>query len=184
MRKNVSSTIKLFGIIVLSIIALTLLGVFALMEVPDKAFMLEEQVLAAKSDISVQEQRRVDTIINLADCVKSYNKHEAETLVAIAEGRNTSKNIEEASLLITKVSEAYPELKSQENYNKFMNELIITENLIAEYRSNYNKQVKVYNRYIKKYSNKIFLNMFNYEYQDYEYLNYDAPVSAPTNLFD
>ena len=44
-----------------------------------------------------------------------------------------------------------------------MNELSITENLIAEYRSNYNKQVKEYNRYIRKFPTRFFLNILGYE---------------------
>ena len=84
---------------------------------------------------------------------------------------------------ITAVSEAYPELKSNENYKELMNELSITENLIAEYRSNYNKQVKEYNRYIRKFPTRVFLDVLGYEIQNYTYLDYDAPVDAPQNLF-
>lgn len=64
-----------------------------------------------------------------------------------------------------------------------MNELSITENLIAEYRSNYNKQVKEYNRYIRKFPTRVFLDILGYEIQNYTYLDYDAPVDAPQNLF-
>lgn len=64
-----------------------------------------------------------------------------------------------------------------------MNELSITENLIAEYRSNYNKQIKVYRRYVRKFPTRIFLDILGYEVQEYTYLNYDAPVDAPQNLF-
>lgn len=75
------------------------------------------------------------------------------------------------------------QLKSNENYKELMNELSITENLIAEYRSNYNKQIKEYNRYVKKFPTRIFLNMLGYERQNYPYLDYEAPVDAPQNLF-
>ena len=64
-----------------------------------------------------------------------------------------------------------------------MNELSITENLIAEYRSNYNKQIKEYNRYVRKFPTRSFLNLLGYETQDYTYLDYDAPVDAPQDLF-
>ena len=56
----------------------------------NKAFTLEEQVNTAQSDIRVQEKRRVDLVYNLADCVMQYDKHEAETLTAIVEGRGSS----------------------------------------------------------------------------------------------
>lgn len=97
----------------------------------------------ADSDIKVQEKRRVDLVYNLVDCVKQYDKHEADTLTAIVEGRGSTGDIENVTTAIAAVSEAYPELKSNENYKELMNELSITENLIAEYRSNYNKQIKV-----------------------------------------
>ena len=80
-------------------------------------------------------------------------------------------------------TEAYPELKSNENYKELMNELSITENLIAEYRENYNKQIKEYNRYVRKFPTRFFLNILGYETQQYQYLDYGAPVDAPQNLF-
>ena len=93
-------------------------------------------------------------------------------------------DIENVTTAITAVSEAYPELKSNENYKELMNELSITENLIAEYRSNYNRQIKEYNRYVRKFPTRIFLDILGYEIQEYSYLDYDAPVDAPQNLFE
>ena len=61
-------------------------------------------------------------------------------------------DIENVSTAIMAVTEAYPELKSDKNYNQLMKELSMTENLIAEHRSNYNKQIKEYNRYVRKRS--------------------------------
>ena len=145
--------------------------------------MLEEQVNTAQSDIKVQEKRRVDLVYNLADCVKQYDKHEAETLKSIVDGRDSTGNIENVTTAITAVSEAYPELKSNENYKQLMTELSMTENLIAEYRSNYNKQIKEYNRYVRQFPNRLFLSILGYEVQDYSYLDYDAPSDAPQNLF-
>ena len=174
---------KLPVIIVAGVLAVILLCVFSVQGAQNKAFALEEQVNTAQSDIKVQEKRRVDLVYNLADCVKQYDKHEAETLSAIAEGRGSSGDIENVTTAITAVSEAYPELKSNENYKQLMNELSMTENLIAEYRSNYNKQIKEYNRYVRKFPTRMFLNMLGYETQEYNYLDYNAPVDAPQNLF-
>ncbi|MDU4979385.1 MAG: LemA family protein, partial [Clostridium celatum] len=70
------------------------------------------------------------------------------------------------------------------NYKELMNELSITENMIAQYRSNYNKQIKEYNRYVKRFPNKQFLSLLGYEYIEYDYLDYSAPVDAPQNLFE
>lgn len=174
---------KLPLIIGAGVIAVILLCVFGVQSAQNKAISLEEQVNTAQSDIKVQEKRRVYLVYNLADCVKQYDKHEAETLTAIAEGRGSTGDIENVTTAITAVSEAYPELKSNENYKQLMNELAMTENLIAEYRSNYNKQIKEYNRYVRKFPTRMFLDMLGYEVMDYQYLDYNAPVDAPQNLF-
>ena len=150
----------------------------------NKAFTLEEQVSVAESDIKVQEKRRVDLVYNLADCVKQYDKHEAETLKAIVDGRGSTGDIDNVTTAITAVSEAYPELKSDANYKELMNELSITENLIAEFRSNYNKQIKEYKRYVRKFPTRVFLDVLGYEKQEYEYLDYNAPEDAPQDLFE
>lgn len=174
---------KLPVIIGAAIVAFILMIVFGVQSAQNKAISLEESVYTAQSDIKVQEKRRVDLVYNLADCVKQYDKHESETLTAIAEGRGSSDDIENVTTTITAVSEAYPELKSNGNYKELMNELSMTENLIAEYRSNYNKQIKEYNRYVRKFPTRMFLNMLGYEVQDYIYLDYDVSETAPQNLF-
>lgn len=174
---------KLWLIIVAGIISVVLLAVFGVQSSQNKAYTMEEQVNTASSDIKVQEKRRIDLVYNLADCVKQYDNHEAETLTAIVEGRGSAGDIENVTTAIAAVSEAYPELKSNENYKELMNELSMTENLIAEYRSNYNKQIKEYNRYVRKFPTRIFLNWLGYEKQEYAYLDYDAPEDAPQDLF-
>lgn len=180
---NKSNT-KLGIIIIAVILAVIVLCVFAVQGSQNKAFSLEEQVNAADSDIKVQEKRRIDLIYNLVDCVQQYDQHEAETLTAIVQARQVDGDIQAASTAIMAVAEAYPDLKANENYKELMNELSITENLIAEYRSNFNAQVRSYNRYVRKFPTRIFLDMLGYEVQDYKYLDYNAPVDAPQNLFD
>ena len=180
--KNIKN-VKLGLIIGVGAILLIILCIFGVQSLQNKAFMLEEQVNIAQSDIKVQEKRRVDLVYNLVDCVKQYDNHEAETLKSIVDGRGSTGNIENVTTAITAVSEAYPELKSNDNYKQLMTELSMTENLIAEYRSNYNKQIKEYNRYVRQFPNRLFLNILGYEVQDYSYLDYDAPSDAPQNLF-
>ena len=126
---------KLGVIIAVGILAVIMAGIFTVQGAQNKAFALEEQVNTAQSDIRVQEKRRVDLVYNLADCVMQYDKHEAETLTAIVDGRGGPGDIENVTTAITAVSEAYPELKSNENYNELMNELSMTENLIAVFRN-------------------------------------------------
>lgn len=130
--KAIKENWKLVLIVVAGIVAVIFMCIFGVHGAQNKAFALEEQVNAADSDIKVQEKRRVDLVYNLADCVKQYDKHEAETLTAIVEGREKVTSIENVTTAIAAVTEAYPELKSNENYKELMNELSITENLIAE----------------------------------------------------
>lgn len=182
--KEIKKNWKLYLIVVIGIISVIGMFIFSIQSAQNRAFGLEESINAADSDIKIQEKRRVDLIKNLADCVIQYDKHEAEILIKIAEARGGSNSdIENTSIAISAVAEAYPELKSDANYREFMNELSITENLIAEYRENYNKHVREYNRYIKKFPYRIFLNWLGYEQQNYKYLDYNAPVDAPQNLF-
>lgn len=170
-------------IIGVGVLAVILMIVFGVQSSQNKAIALEEQVNTASSDIKVQEKRRVDLVYNLADCVKQYDKHEADTLTAVADGRGSTGDIENVKTAITAVAEAYPELKSNENYKTLMNELSMTENMIAEYRSNYNKQIKEYKRYVRKFPTRQFLGLLGYEVQEYEYLDYNASVDAPQDLF-
>ena len=135
------------------------------------------------SDIKVQEKRRIDLLPNLVDTIKQYDKHEAETLQAIVAGRGSTGDIENVTTAITAVAEAYPELKSNENYKQLMTELATTENMIAQYRESYNKQVGTYNRYVKGFPARLFLSWTGYEILDYQRLDYQAPADAPTNLF-
>lgn len=174
---------KVSVIIGVGVLAVILMIVFGVQSSQNKAIVLEEQVSTASSDIKVQEKRRVDLVYNLADCVKQYDKHEADTLTAIVDGRGSTGDIENVTTAITAVTEAYPELKSNENYKTLMNELSMTENMIAEYRSNYNKQIKEYKRYVRKFPTRQFLGLLGYEVQEYEYLDYNAPVDAPQDLF-
>lgn len=177
--------IKIILITIAIIIASILLGVFAVQGVQNKAISLEEQIYTAHSEIDIQQKRRADLIPNLVDCVKAYDKHEYQTLVGVINERgiNSDKSVTEIQTMINAVAEAYPDLKSNENYKELMNELATTENLIANYRSNYNKWIKSYNQYVRKFPNKQILDMLGYEVASYTYLEYNASVDAPTNLF-
>lgn len=180
-----SSKVKLVGITLGAIIFSSACVIFAMNGVQNQAINLEEQIKTAKSDIQVQEKRRVDLVYNLVDTVKQYDKHEAETLKAVVEGRSKDGDIEDVNTLISAVTEAYPDLKSNENYKQLMTELSLTENLIAEYRGNYNVQVKEFNRYTKKFPSKQILSLFGYEpEEEYKYLDFNAPSDAPQNLFE
>lgn len=149
------------------------------------AITLEEQIRESKSAINIQEKRREDLIYNLVDTVKSYTKYEQDTLAKIVEARSAATNgkIEDAKTLILAIVEQYPELKANEQYSNLMIELTSTENTIANYRNNYNTQIKKYNKYIRKFPNSLILSMLGYKTLEEDYLSYEASQDAPRNLF-
>lgn len=161
-------------------------GVSSVFAVQNKAISLEEQIKESESSINIQEKRRSDLIINLADTVKAFSKHEKETFVELAKARTTDNGgqVNNATLAIKSVAEAYPELKSDTDYTQLMTELSATENLISQHRDNYNIQVKSYNKHIRKFPNSIILTMLGYDKINSDYLKYEAPSDAPTGLFD
>ena len=177
---------KLTLIVAAAVIAAIVLGVFSLQGTQNKAISLEEQINTAQSDIKVQEKRRSDLIPNLVDFVQAYDEHEYQVLMDVinARGSSSDESVQEIQTMIQAVAEAYPDLKSSENYRELMNELATTENLIANYRSNFNTWVKNYNQYVRKFPNKQVLGLLGYEIINYEYLSYDTSSDAPTGLFD
>jgi LemA protein len=177
---------KLPLIIIAAVLAVILLFVFAFQGVQNHAIGLEEQITTAQSEIKIQEKRRADLIPNLVDCVKAYDEHEYNTLMAVIEARGSSSDEVVGDIManINVVAEQYPELKSNENYKQLMTELATTENLIAQTRTNYNTWVSQYNTYTRKFPNAGILSLLGYERQNFEKLNYDVSSDAPTNLFD
>lgn len=182
--KNISVNIKIIIIAIVVAVFVILAALVGVQGSQNHAISLEEIVEVAQSDINVQEKRRIDLIGNLVDCVKEYDAYEGSTLENIVAARGQAGDISGATTAIAAVAEAYPELKSNENYKTLMNELSITENMIAQYRSSYNDAVKNYNRFVRKFPDRIFLSLTGYEIIEYDYLDYDAPVDAPQNLFD
>lgn len=185
-KTSLNIDIKLMLIIVGIVLAVVLFTVFALNGVPNKAISFEEQITTAQSEIKIQEKRRADLIPNLVDCVKEYDRHEYETLMAVVEARGTSSDssVQEIQTMINAVAEQYPALKSNENYKELMNELSTTENKIAQVRSNYNEWVTKYNSYTKKFPNKQILSMLGYEVTEYQKLTFNVSSDAPTDLFN
>lgn len=171
----------IFGIIMAYIV----LNIAILFGVNNRAVSLEEQVYKANSDIQIQEKRRTDLILNLVDCVKEYDKHEAEVIKAAVEARAADQTeVGNVNTMLQAVAEAYPELKSNENYKELMNELSITENMIAEYRTTYNSQIRAYNKYVRKFPHKQILSVMGYEPIEFNYLEYsEAETQSIRNLF-
>lgn len=191
MKKEINvSNLKMLGISAGAIIAVVLAFVFGFQGVQNKAIALEESIATAKSEISVQEKRRVDLLKGMVDTIEHYDAYEASTLRDIIAARSndtTSQEyvdtIETVSAMIDVTAEAYPELKASENYKTLMLELATSENLIAEYRNNYNNIIGDYNKYIKGFPRRNILSLLGYEVQTYERLEFNVSSDAP-NLFD
>lgn len=122
------------------------------------------QVKTDFSDIDVQLKRRSSLIQNLADLVREYAKHEKTTMENVSKARSavdTSKSAADqakAENMLTQslrslmmVSEQYPKLQASENYKLLRDDLNTTENLIANYREDYNLSVQDYNTYIQSF---------------------------------
>lgn len=184
MSKIKSWKLPLIIMAVVVVFVLMIVGLFV--STNNKAINLEEQINGATASIKVQEKRRVDLVYNLVDTVEVYAEHEKGTLQAVTDARTSANggNIEEASMAIQAVSEAYPELKANENYKQLMTELALTENTIAEHRNNLNQQIKGYNKFCRKFPNSAILNMMGYEKLDVQYTDYNAPEDAPQDLFN
>lgn len=171
-------------------VAAIIVAIIGVNSVHANAIAYAEKVTEAQSAIKVQEKRRADLIPNLADAIKSCDKHEYETLVELVKARTardggiTDETQNEILKIVNIVMEDYPDLQNQENYKYFMKESTITENKIAETRIAYNKAVSRYNTYTLNPTNKFFLNLTGYEREEFQKLDYNVSEDAPTNLFD
>jgi LemA protein len=118
----------------------------------------------AWSQIDVQLKRRYDLIPNLVETVKGYAGHEKETLERVVQARNMAmgarsigeqaqaENMLSGALKsLFAVSEAYPDLKANQNFLKLQEELTATENRIGFARQHYNDSVSVYNTALQSF---------------------------------
>lgn len=152
----------------------------------NRVVTLEENINTSQSNISKEEQRRVDLFNNLVDAVENARDFEKETQVEIAKARSqgNSGNVDEAFLTIAAVAEAYPEIKSIQLYDKALTEFSVTENRLAGYREQYNVDVRSYNRNVRSFPNNLILGVMGYEKQDFQYLDFNVDNSEARNLFE
>jgi LemA protein len=157
---------------------------------------LKNRFQNAFSQIEVQLQRRYDLIPNLVEIAKKYMAHERETLEAVTAARNqavgalkaasanpgdpaamASLSAAESGLggvlgRLMMVSEAYPDLKANQNMAQLTEELTSTENKVAFARQHYNDAVMEYNTYKQTFPPIFFAGLLGHG-QDAELLDFD-----------
>jgi len=162
----------ILGIIVL--VALAFVGVY------NALIQFKHRCDNAWSQIDVQLKRRYDLIPNLVETVKGYASHEKETLEKVIKARQTAidatnvKDQAAAENMITgalrsifALSEAYPNLKANENFMMLQEELAGTEGKIAYSRQFYNDSVMKFNQKQEVFPSNIVAGMFGFKPRDY-----------------
>ena len=147
----------------------------------------EEQIKAQWAQVENQLQRRNDLIPNLVETVRGTAKQEQDVYKAIADSRaklagatTPAETIQAANeqtsalarLLV--VVENYPELKSNNSFNRLMDSLEGTENRIATERMRYNEVVQAYNTSRRQFPANVTAKMFGFK----EYPFFEAPPEA------
>ena len=160
---------------------------------------LDEQVNKAQGQIEVQLQRRADLIPNLVETVKGYAKQEETIFTAVAEARAgligavqggnvgqmaTANDAMTGALgRLLAISEAYPALKSDQNFLRLQDELAGTENRIAVSRTDYNNAVRDYNAYIRKFPAVLTAKVTGAKPQEYFEVTNAAANAVPAVKF-
>lgn len=167
------------------VIALILLGIVGLLVIwvislYNNLVKLRNRIENAWAQIDVQLKRRWDLIPNLVETVKGYAGHERETLEAVIAARNAAttasgpqesaanENILSGALRqLFAVSEAYPELKANQNFLELQEELTGTEGRIAYARQHYNDQVLKYNTAIETFPAVVIAGALRFTEREY-----------------
>ena len=134
----------------------------------------------AWSQIDVQLKRRHDLIPNLVETVKGYAAHEKGTLDAVVQARNAAmaasgpaaaaqaeNQITGALRQLFALSEAYPDLKANQNFLELQEELSATEGRVAYARQFYNDSVLSYNTGIQKFPAAVLANRMGFRPREY-----------------
>lgn len=165
------------------------------------------RVRNAFAQIDVQLTRRHDLIPNLVEAVKGYMKHERETLEAVIQARNGAvssldaakadpANAEAIKKLgasegalgaalgrLFALSEAYPDLKANQNMMQFQEELASTENKVAFSRQAFNDSVLAYNNSVENFPNNLIAGSFSFKPASFLEIEAEEMREAPAVSF-
>ena len=154
---------------------------------------LRNRIESAWAQIDVQLQRRYDLVPNLVETVKGYAAHEKQVLenvtAARAEALNAKGVVEQAKAetgftaalkSLFAVSEAYPDLKANQNFLALQEELSGTEGRIAYARQFYNDMVQGYNNKVQTFPGNVVAGVFRFTAR--EYFEADAASRPPVKV--
>jgi LemA protein len=179
-------------LLIVIVVLLILLGIYVVVSY-NGLVSLRNRIENAWAQIDVQLKRRYDLIPNLVETVKGYASHERETLDAVITARNAGMNatgpaeqaqaenmISGALKSLFALSEAYPDLKANQNFAQLQEELTGTEGRIAYARQFYNDTVYRYNTKIQSFPSNVLANTFSFS--EREYFQADDESRGPTQV--
>lgn len=148
------------------------------------------------SNVQTQLQRRADLIPNLVATVKGYATHEETVFADIANARagllnahdpkseiQANSQLDGAIGRLLALSEAYPDLKANQNFLALQDQLEGTENRIAVERRRYNESLQDYNTFIRQFPNNIWAGMAGFQPNDAYFAASAGSQNAPTVKF-
>src|ERR1700730_17395211 len=160
------------GWIVLGVIVVLVLWIIMIY---NQLVAMRQRVGQAFADVDVQLKQRHDLIPNLVETVKGYAAHERGTLEEVVKARNAAvaaqgtpqqaaaENVLSGALRqLFALSEAYPDLKANANFQQLQAELTDIENKIAAARRFFNNAVQEYNTGIQQFPAALFAGMFGF----------------------
>lgn len=156
-------------IAILAVVALSVMGAY------NRLVGLNQASNQAFADIDVQLKQRQDLIPNLVETVKGYASHESGTLEAVTRARaaavsatSVDQKVQAESMLtgalrqLFAVSEAYPDLKANQNFMSLQNELADIENKLAASRRFFNNSIGEFNAARRQFPTVVFASMFGF----------------------